>query len=83
MKERILFDLAPGWALGCDKSQWMVMRRFGKPGKEQWVSQAYIGGSKTTLVRVINELGITPIPEAWGKIAALPETFLKWRQIHF
>jgi len=78
-KDRILFELAPGWALGADRNQWIVMRRRKRRDQHYWHPVSFIGSTKTTLLRVLREKGIQPTPEAKIALNALPERFLDWR----
>ena len=82
MNDRHLFDLAPGWALGCDECQWMVMKGRQKNGAQNWRPVSFIASNKLVLARVIGELGITPTPAAQKSLDQLPERSRVWIDQH-
>ncbi len=77
--DRILFELAPGWALGADRNQWIVMRRRKRRDQHYWHPVSFIGSTKTTLLRVLREKGIHTSEKGQAALNALPERFLDWR----
>ena len=79
MTDRFLFDLAPGWKLGADANQWMLMRGRKRHAEVTWQPVAYIGSTTSVLWRCMREKGIGPTLEAQAKLNALPERFLDWR----
>lgn len=82
MSDRHLFDLAPGWALGYDERQWMVMKGRQKNGKQIWRPVSFVASTKLVLARVIGEHGITPTPAAQKSLDQLPERFKEWINQH-
>ena len=81
-RDRFLFDLAPGWALGYDKNQWIVLRSRNLRTQRGWKAVSFIGCEKTTLLRVLREKGVELNPEAQVNLDLFPDTFLKWRDQH-
>lgn len=79
----ILFHLAPGWALGADQNQWIVLRSRKRQDKSYYQPLSFIGSNKTVLLRVLREKGIQPTPDALAELDALPERFLDWRDTIF
>ena len=77
-----VFDLAPGWALGYDKNQWIVLRRRNLRTQRGWKAVSFIGCKKTTLLRVLREKGVELNPEAQASLELFPERFLDWRDQH-
>ena len=78
-RDRFLFDLAPGWALGYDKNQWIVLRSRNLRTQRGRKAVSFIGCEKTTLLRVLREKGVELYPEAQASLDLTPDTFLKWR----
>ena len=86
MTELPLFplDSAGRWRLAPDASQWIVQRRKGsaRPANRSsiaesgWRGVSFVGGTKTTLRRVIREAGVVLTLEAQVRLDALPERFL-------
>jgi hypothetical protein len=73
-----MFDLAPGWALGADNVQWIIMRlenRQAGDRRSAWKPVSFISTTREVLERVICERGITVTPMARAKVAALPVAF--------
>ena len=79
MSDRILFDLAPGWALGFDPQQWMILKRIGKLEKANWNPIKFIGGNKAGLMGAMARCGIIPTPHAAELLGRLPHAFLDWK----
>jgi hypothetical protein len=75
MTDRHLFDLAPGWALGADSNQWMLLRVRKRRDETYHQAISFIGSTKTVLLRVLREKGVQPAPEAHALLQALPEKF--------
>ncbi len=73
-----LFDLSPGWALGSDACQWMLLRRRNFRTECGWKPVSYIVSNKDILRRCIAENGIKPTQAAQAKISALPFQFRDW-----
>ena len=73
-----LFDLAPGWALGYDTSQWMLLRRRNFRTECGWKPVSFIASNRDILDRCIGENGIQPTPAAQAKLDALPFRFRDW-----
>ena len=89
MSDQFLIDLAPGWALGFDSRQWILMTvDKTSPGAEKTVARArlravsFIGSTKTVLRRCLSENEIKLTPEAAEYIDAMPDTFRAWYQRH-
>ncbi len=90
MADKPLFNLdAEGrWRLAYDRQQWVIQRRTGKPcrrGSDSaamrrtgWRGVSFIGGTKTTLRRVLGEKGAVLTPEAQARLDVLPEQFLNF-----
>ena len=78
-RDRFLFDLASGWALGYDKNQWIVMSRRNLRTQCGWKAVSFIGCKKSTLLRVLREKGVELYPEAQASLELFPEGFLDWR----
>ena len=78
-RDRFLFDLAPGWALGYDDNQWIILRRRNLGRQRGWKPVSFIGGKKTTLLRVLREKGVVLNPEAQASLELFPDRFLDWR----
>ncbi len=88
MADKPLFNLdAEGrWRLAYDSQQWVVQRRVGKARRRGsdsaamrrtgWKGVSFIGGTKTTLRRVLGEKGVVLTPEAVARLDALPERFM-------
>jgi hypothetical protein len=81
MTDRILFDLASGWALGYDQRQWIVMRAKMRGEESYWNPIAFIASEKRILLRVLLEKDVQPTPEAQKNLDALPERFRDWQAI--
>ena len=66
-RDRFLFDLAPGWALGYDNNQWIVLKARGDKSKsvQRWRPVSFVGPNKLVLMRVFREKCIQPPPECW------------------
>ena len=82
IRDRFLFDLAPGWALGYDNNQWIVLRRRNLRTQCGGKAVSFIGCEKTTLLRVLREKGVELNPEAQASLELFPERFLDWRDQH-
>ena len=88
MADKPLFNLdAEGrWRLAYDARQWVVQRRAGEPcwrgsdsaamRRSGWRAVSFIGSTKTTLRRVLDERGVALAVEAQAQLDALPERFL-------
>ena len=78
-RDRFLFDLAPGWALGYDKNQWIVLRSRNLRTQRGWKAVSFIGLKKTTLLSVLLEKGVELNPAAQANLELFPDRFLDWR----
>ncbi len=88
MADKPLFNLdAEGrWRLAYDRNQWVIQRRTQKPRTSHteggsiadsgWRGVSFVGGTKTTLRRVLGEAGVILTAEAHARLDALPERFL-------
>ena len=83
-RDRFLFDLAPGWALGYDNNQWIVLQARGDNAEkaQRWRPVSFIGSNKLVLMRVLKEKGITLQPSAKKALTSFPDRFLDWRDQH-
>ena len=72
-------DIAPGWALGADTQQWMVLRAKIYRAGVEWRPVSFIGSTKTVLLLTLREIGVTPTPRGQAALDALPDRFLDWR----
>jgi len=68
---RVLIDLAPGWRLGVDPLQWVLLKWL----RPKWRAIAFIATDTCVLKRVIQECGITLTVEAATFIDTLPRRF--------
>ena len=73
-RDRFLFDLAPGWALGYDKNQWIVLKARGdkRENHQSWRSVSFVGSNKLALMRIFREKGIGLHPSAKKALASFP-----------
>ena len=78
MTDRILFELADGWALGFDTNQWIIMRARNRRGERDWQPVSFIASEKRILERCIRENGVHPTLVAQSKLDALPDQFRDW-----
>ncbi len=78
MTDRFLFEIAPGWALGYDSLQWMLLRAKNRRGEREWQPVSFIASTKAVLLRSTAEKGCVPTPEGQAKFDALPDTFKEW-----
>ena len=78
MSDKFLFGLAPGWALGYDRNQWILLRRRNSRTGRGWKPFRFVGSTKTVLQRVLNESGIRPSVNAERGLAAMEENFRDW-----
>ncbi len=88
MADRPLFNLDTEgrWRLAYDSNQWVLQRRTQKPRARRleghaiadsgWRGVSFVGGKKTTLVRLYREKGIFLTAEAQARFDALPEQFM-------
>ena len=73
--DRILFRLCVDFAVGCNDQQFIVYRVYTKHDTARFLPVSFIGGTKKTLLRIIDETGAVPTPEAQAALDALPGTF--------
>jgi|TARA_Y100000310_G_scaffold334630_2_gene414830 hypothetical protein len=78
MTDRIIFELADGWALGFDPNQWIVLRRRNLRTQSGWKPVSFIASKKCILLRVLREKHIQPSPQAIEYLDAMPDTFQEW-----
>ena len=71
----VLFDLNDKWRLGFDELQWIVMKKRIKYGKTVYRPLSFIASRKLVLMRVLDEMGVTPSGQANGHLARLPDSF--------
>ena len=82
MLDKFLFDLAPGWALAFDRNQWILLRRRNSRTERGWKPVRFIGTTKTILLRVLRESGVSMTKPAECELAAMPENFCDWLDSH-
>ena len=83
-KPLFILDAKARWRLAYDKQQWIVQRRKGSSRSANrsgivesgWRAVSFVGGTKTTLRRVLREAGVVLTPEAQARLDALPSDFL-------
>ncbi len=75
MRHKNLISLAPGWALGWDKLQWMLLRGRKRYAETTWQPVAYIASEKHILLRCMAENGCTPDTAGVATLDVLPERF--------
>ncbi len=80
--DSFLFDLAPGWALGADDLQWIVLRRRNFRTQRGWKPVAYVATKKSYLLRVLADRDIEVNAFSQANLDCLPDTFLKWRSLN-
>lgn len=71
--------LAPGWTLGADLNQWILLRRRKRQDETYDQAMSFIGSTKSVLCRILQENSIQPTAEAQIILNAMPERFLDWR----
>ena len=71
--------LADGWALGCDRNQWFVMRVKKHKSSIKWQPVSYVGSNTAVLSRVLREKGIKP-PDGVETHLNAAESFLEWHR---
>ena len=83
-RDRFLFDLAPGWALGYDDNQWIVLKARGDKSKsvQRWRAVSFIESNKLVLIGVFREKGIDLHPSAEMAVTSFSDCFLDWRAHH-
>ena len=81
MKDRILFQICPGWTLAADRQQWIVYRVYFKRDTARFLPVSFIGGAKETLLRVLRENHVNPTPEGRAALDALPNSFKARRSV--
>ncbi len=77
--DRVLFHLCDEWAVGWNDQQWIVYRVYFKHDAERFLPVSFIGGTKKTLLRIIDETGVVPTPQSQVALDALPDTFKEFR----
>jgi hypothetical protein len=81
-QDRIFLHLYPGWSLGFDQHQWIVLRAKKRRDESYWDPVAFIATKKRILLRVLAEKGIKLTPEATVYIERMPDTFREWLRVH-
>jgi hypothetical protein len=76
--DRVFLHLSDGWALGYDRVQWMIMRRWKNKEGFKWQPVSFIGSNKSILRRCLREDGAVITPEAEKALGRLPDTFREW-----
>ena len=89
MSDQFLIDLAPGWVLGFDARQWVLMTvdktppgAENNPAGARLRAVSFIASTKRVLRRCIHENEIELTPEAAEYIDTMPETFRPWLRLH-
>jgi hypothetical protein len=75
-RDSVLFQIAPGWGIGYDDLQWMLMRQQGK--SNPLFRSVSFHRFKSSLERVIWEKGIEVTAEGRAALDALPAKFSEW-----
>jgi hypothetical protein len=75
----LLFSLAPGWAIGADDRQWILLRRRKRQDEAYWQSISYVASTKAILLRILRDKGIQLTSDALVNIGALPDQFGDYR----
>lgn len=78
MTERVVLQLNDGWVVMSDGLQWIIAKARKRGIERDWKPVSYIGSNKSTLARVLREMGVIPDPGAKNEIACWPERFLEW-----
>jgi hypothetical protein len=60
--------LAPGWSLGADDQQWEVLRSRQRQDEAYHQAVAFVGSTKTVLLRVLRGNGVQPTPDAQARL---------------
>ena len=81
MTDSVLIILAPGWALGYDSLQWMLLRARKRQEETYWQPIAFVGSEKRILLRVLREKGVELTPKAAVYIDAMPDKFRDWYKL--
>ena len=74
--------IGPGWALGADNLQWIVLRARRHRGCVKWQPVAFVGSTRAVLARILRENGGELSPEGESALNALNPTFRAWRALH-
>lgn len=82
MKDQILIELSPGYALGFDNLQWIIYRAYFKLDTARLRPVAFIASTKAVLWRCIHENEIELTHEAVEYIDAMPDAFRAWYRWH-
>lgn len=85
MSERHILQLSSDWSIRTDGLQW-VLSKAGKSAREggknarteRFRAYGYVGGRKTTLLRLAREYSIPITPVALKAIEGWPDTFREW-----
>ena len=72
----VALRLSEGWH---DPLQWIVCRGRNLRSGRKWQPLAYIGGRKSSLLRILAEYGAEITPEASAVLHSWPDTFRLWR----
>ena len=73
---RLLFEIAPGWAIGCDRLQWMLIRQRSAGF---WYPVSFVATERRILERCIREKGVPMTHEGRARLNTLPGTFREYR----
>lgn len=81
---RFLFDPTPGWAMGYDNNQWIILitRVKKRKNRKPWEAVSFVRSYKRVLVGIFKENGINLHPTAEKALAGFPDRFLDWRGQH-
>lgn len=82
--DAFLFEIAPGWGIGFDGLQWMLMKAQ-KPGpkKSPWRPVIFIATERRILERVIRDKGIVMTAEGRDRLDTLPGGFRDFKAAGF
>jgi len=71
---------SPGWALGWDHRQWMLMRSRKRQEGSYWQPVAYIASEKCILERCMAENKCSPDADGLAFLQTLPEHFRDFKK---
>jgi hypothetical protein len=79
---KVLFDLNDKWRLGFDELQWIVMKKAARDGEAIYRPVSFIASRKAVLIRVLDDLGVTPSDVASTSLARLPDSFRAFQKLN-
>ena len=73
-------QVSPGWALGWDQRQWMLLRGRKRQEGAYWQPVRYIASEKHILMRCMAENGCIPDTEGLAFLQTLPDHFRDFKR---